>query len=536
MGVCRLDGLLERWPRTVACTLFVLLLAIYHVDDSLVEEGDAVANVELPLSLLESGALEFSPRYSPIIFFWKSQPPLTPRDDYYVRNWYERHEGRPAGVWYATGALRLNGPRYFATKSPVREGYVSTFSIVPGMTFLPLAAVLRAIDPDFANKTGLRLSAAKLYAASLIALSAVLLFGIARRYTRPSLALLVTAAYALGTCMWSIAAETLWQQTVNIALLVGAGYAFLRTLEAPQSKLAPIACGVLLGTATASRPTAVFYVVSIGLYLWSERRNALPLVAAGATPVLAAIAIYNIHYFGSPFNFAQEVIGHQIAMQKTGNANTWQTPLVVGAFGLLFSPSRGLLIFSPFLVLAAFGAARIFKRPEYTALRPLVLSALLTMLVQAKWFDWWGGWAYGYRPWLEAVPMLALCLLPMIEQVVDRPWTTALFALALGWSIFVQGLGAFAYDKYWNARDLYSVASASGDQEFFETEPEARRFAERTHGEYRGLFSCNIDLPPCRYRLWSWGESIISFYLERWPVSREHRIRSSWHDLAPFQR
>jgi hypothetical protein len=32
--------------------------------------------------------------------------------------------------------------------------------------------------------------------------------------------------------------------------------------------------------------------------------------------------------------------------------------------------------------------------------------------VQSKWFDWWGGWTYGYRPWLEAVPVLVLCMIP----------------------------------------------------------------------------------------------------------------------------
>jgi hypothetical protein len=120
----------------------------------------------------------------------------------------------------------------------------------------------------------------------------------------------------------------------------------------------------------------------------------------------------------------------------------------------------------------------------------------------------------------------------VIEQAWARGWSRALLAAALGWSVFVQGLGAFAYDKYWNARDLYEAANDRGDQRFFETEAEARAFAKRSHGDYRGLFACNIDLPPCRYRLWSFDESIIAFYLQRWPISREHRMPSSWRDLA----
>ena len=33
-------------------------------------------------------------------------------------------------------------------------------------------------------------------------------------------------------------------------------------------------------------------------------------------------------------------------------------------------------------------------------------------------------------------------------------------------------------------------------------------------------------------RLWSLEDSIIPFYLQRWSVSRAHRMRSGWRELA----
>jgi hypothetical protein len=525
MGI---DRFILRHGTAVSLLLWLSLLTIYQLDDSLVEEGDAVANVELPITLLRTGTLHFTPRLSPIVFMWKSSAPLVARNDFYVRSWHERHEGRAAGYWYATGHLRLNGARYFVVKSPVRDAYVCTFGVIAGLSMTPLAAVFAALHPDFIRSERLKLSAAKLHASALIALSAMLIFWIGRRFARPRYALLVALAYGLGTCVWAVSSQTLWQQTVNVALLSGVTYAFIR-IALDDSRGARIACGLLLGAALASRPTAVFFAIAIGLYVWRYRRAALGSLLLSTLAIPLAVAVYDQYYFGSPINFAQEMVGHQIALEKTGIERIWQTPLVVGLAGLLISPSRGLLVFSPFLLAAFWGVRRVWVDPQYVCLRPLSVAAGATMLLQCKWFDWWGGWAYGYRPWLEAVPVLALCLLPVMESVFRRPALASLFCAALGWSVFVQGLGALAYDKYWNARDLYRVIDGE-DSTFFATEAEAQRYAASTGGQFTGLFSCNIDLPACRYRLWSIDDNIISFYMgERYAISRANRTPSSFN-------
>ena len=506
------------------------LLGIYQLDDSIVEEGDAIANIELPITLLRTGKLAFSPRLTPIVFRWRSERPLLQRADFYVRSWHERHEGRAAGYWYATGRLVFNGPRYFVVKSELRDAYVCTFGVIAGLSMLPLAAVLTVIQPDFVRREWLKLSAAKLHASGLIALSAVLIFWIALRFVRPRYALLIAGAYALGTCVWSVSAETLWQQTVNIALLTGVAYTFTR-IALDDSKPARWLCGFLLGTAIASRPTAACFAITIGGYLWLRRRDALPALLFGACVTPLLMCIYNQYYFGSPINFAQELVGHQIALEKTGSERIWQTPLVVGLTGLLVSPSRGLLVFSPFMAFALWGARRLWRDDKHACLRPLLLAAVATMLVQCKWFDWWGGWAYGYRPWLEAAPFLTLCLIPVIDRICERTLSAAVFGAALAWSVLVQGVGAFAYDKYWNTRDLHSVVN--GDEaRFFTNEVMARAFAVNSGGQYTGMFKCNIDLPVCRYRLWSLDDNAIGYYMgERFHVARHNRVRAGMSEV-----
>lgn len=520
-----LDAFIRRRLGIVSAALWLLLVTVYQVDDSVIEEGDAIANVELPIALLRTGKLHFTPRLTPIVFRWRSFAPLPEREDFYVRSWRERHNQRAAGYWLATGQLRMNGPRYFVVKSPLHDVYTCTFGVIAGLSMLPLTAALTALHPDFVRNEWLKLSAAKLHASGLVGLSAVFLFWIALRFVRPWQAVTITLAYALGTCVWSISSETLWQQTVNIALLSAAAYQFVRIMldDAPRAR---VFCGLLLGAAAASRPTAAFFLLTIGLYLFRYRRQALISVLIAASVVPFAIAVYNQQYFGSPINFAQEMVGHKIALEKTGTQHIWQTPLYIGLAGLLLSPSRGLLVFSPFLALSFWGAWRTFRQDQYLCLRPLVLAAAGTMLVQCKWFDWWGGWSFGYRPWLEAVPVLALCLIPMIGPVFENRLKLIVFCVTLAWSVFVQYLGAFAYDKYWNARDLHRVAQGERST-FFVSEPEARRYAQTSGGAYTGLFKCNIDLPVCRYRLWSIDDNIIGFYMgERFQVAREHRMRA----------
>ena len=526
----QLDAWLLRRARWVGAALWLCLVGIYQLDDSVVEEGDAIANIELPITLLRTGTLHFTPRLTPIVFHWRSLPPLPQREDYYVRSWHERHEGKAAGYWYATGRLIQNGPRYFVVKSPVREAYVCTFGVIAGLTMLPMAAVLSLAQPDFVRREWLKLSAAKLHASGLIALSAVLVFWIALRFVRPRYALLIACAYALGTCVWSVSSETLWQQTVNIALLSGVAYSFTR-IALDDSKRARWICGLLLGAAVASRPTAACFAITCGFYLWSRRRDALLPLALCACIAPLAVSLYNVYYFGSPINFAQELAGHQIALEKTGIQRIWQTPMVIGLTGLLVSPSRGLLVFSPFLAAALWGARRLWRDDAHACLRPLLLAAAATMLIQCKWFDWWGGWAYGYRPWLEAVPILALCLIPVIERMFARRSSALLFSAALAWSVLVQGVGALAYDKYWNARDLHRVVQGD-ESRFFSSEPQARTYAALSGGQYTGLFACNIDLPACRYRLWSVEDNVIGFYMgERFHVARDNRVHAGMSEL-----
>ena len=88
---------------------------------------------------------------------------------------------------------------------------------------------------------------------------------------------------------------------------------------------------------------------------------------------------------------------------EDGSANLWQSSWWESLPGLLFSPARGLVWFSPVLLLGLVSVVAVWRNQRLRALIPLQLGTVLA----GKWFDWWGGLTWGYRPVCDAAPFLA---------------------------------------------------------------------------------------------------------------------------------
>jgi len=110
---------------------------------------------------------------------------------------------------------------------------------------------------------------------------------------------------------------------------------------------------------------------------------------------IAAIFAYNATRFGSPW---QTGYG--------GEASRFETPLLPGLAGLLVSPAKGLLWYCPVVALSLIGGVLLWKRSRGVA---LVIAAMSVahLLVTAKYYQWYGGGAWGPR---LLVPMLPLWL------------------------------------------------------------------------------------------------------------------------------
>ena len=288
----------------------------------------------------------------------------------------------------------------------------------------------------------------KLTASLLAALSASLLYLLLRRRAEAPAALLLTLAYAFGTTTWVISSQALWQHGLAELLVIGA----LLLLTGPCTAPRALAVGLLCGLIAGNRPPDAILAAALGAYglFWAGRRAAL-LVAAAALPA-GLVLLYNLGVAGN--------LAGGYGLLGKASYSFFQHGLLSGLGGLLFSPTRGLLVFSPFLLFLALAwRHRPRGRGERGLTLALIAGVVLQLLLYAK-VDWRTGLSWGPRYMTDLLPLLLWLLVPVVAAL--RGFGRMAFLLAVGAAVAIEAIGAFWYT---GATDLPLFAVASGPDE-----------------------------------------------------------------------
>ncbi len=289
---------------------------------------------------------------------------------------------------------------------------------------------------------------AAITASVLVALAVTLAFATARQRLPRRRAILLAVGLGLGTGFWSTASQTLWQtETAVFGLaLVMCGFASPRAGTGSRQALA---IGVGLGLAGASRPQLAPLVIVLLAGTWMRAR---PRQAATATTIVLAFAAVlctaNLRWFGHP-------LGAQALLQDV-NAQLHATSSMFairsdGFAGLLVSPSRGLVVFSPVVLVAVAGMRDAFRAGWRSQLPWCVLAILAQYALYGSYAVWWGGHTYGPRYLLDVLPVAV----PLAAGAMAPPrfgrMAQIAAGIALAWSIAVAATGAFCYPhERWN--------------------------------------------------------------------------------------
>jgi len=122
-----------------------------------------------------------------------------------------------------------------------------------------------------------------------------------------------------------------------------------------------------------------------------------------------------------------------------------------GALGLLFSPSRGLIVFSPIVLVTLLAWPRASREGWGGALLWCWLAAMALFGVYACYSVWWGGHTYGPRYAIDLLPLLVPLAAVGTARLVQSRVGATVGALALAWSVLLAATGAWCYPQdAWN--------------------------------------------------------------------------------------
>lgn len=257
----------------------------------------------------------------------------------------------------------------------------------------------------------------------VIAISGALLFLAARRlqFSR-GVSLAVALLFGLATPAWVYARE-FWSEPFGLFTLFVAFYALLCWRQEGHARDALIAGGAL-GLAVATRVTNAALVP---VFVWYGFGNALRderdrrgLVLCGAMLAAAALSIgwYDWVRYGNP-----------LATGYRSNEH-FDNPLLLGLYGLLFSPGKGLFVYVPFFAALPFSFVLFYRRASRAAM--LVLLTFACYLVTfSLWYYWWDGTNWSTRFLVPTLPFLMLAMAPAIELAAHNLRRTAGVAFAV---------------------------------------------------------------------------------------------------------
>lgn len=228
---------------------------------------------------------------------------------------------------------------------------------------------------------------------AIVAVTALVIGSTVRRLgggTR--LALLGMAAFGLASPALVYARMDVAQPLLGLWVIVGI-WATVCYRRSGNSRWLVLAAGAQC-LAILARPVEGALLVPVLLVLARSLSGAL-LIGLGLLTGVAGTLAVDWGRYGSPFVTGYGVEG-------------FSTPLLTGLSGSLLSPGRGILWSFPAAILVPIGMARLWRQGRCDAALVLSGFCLALLLVVSSWDVWWGGFNWGLRLYIPALPVLTV--------------------------------------------------------------------------------------------------------------------------------
>ena len=278
--------------------------------------------------------------------------------------------------------------------------------------------------------------AAALMTAGAVAIMAVVFSRVVSRRC----ALLAALLFGLGTTTWAVSSTALWPH--------GPDQLFLATSMAFAAVGSPLGVGFAMALATLTRPPLAIAAAVEGLWRTVARRDPRPALVIGGVCGLGLVVVlwYSQQFWrgGLDSQYVEAGSGFVGTFTDVSPHAWWK--FLVNVLMTFVSPTRGLLLGSPFLLLLLPGIPAAWKvAPPWV--RSASVAAVLIMAVQLKANRYGGGYLFwSYRYPLESLTMLAPLLLLSWKQWTSRSRRRRRYFTAFAvLSVTLQAFGAACY-------------------------------------------------------------------------------------------
>ncbi|RMF97545.1 MAG: hypothetical protein D6734_01925 [Candidatus Schekmanbacteria bacterium] len=385
--------------------LFIVVFLIYNLNLREISAGDTIPAKYIPISILTEFDLDLdefpylynSPGNKEYLFIQKTEK----------------------GHWY------------------------SSYPVVPGIIALPIyaPAILSGmkINPKHIDIL------AKVSASVIAVFSVIFIFMTLKFFVDEDTAFLWAVVYAFATSTWSVSSQGLWQHG-PVELFISMGIYFFVKDERRKGNF--ILSSLSFSLAVATRMPTAIIAASVFIYVLMYHRKKIITFILPALLVAIMLFSYNIYHFGNLFG-GNDLLEKKMLITK-GIPSIWTLNFLPGLAGLLVSPSRGIVVFSPVLIFSFLSFYHLFKDREKIFFKYIAFSALAYILLFSFYRSWWAGHTFGYRYLIDIIPILCIVGAFYSQNFISKKWLKAIFILFLVLSIFVQILGAFNYPAGWN--------------------------------------------------------------------------------------
>ncbi|MBU8896940.1 hypothetical protein DRW03_19350 [Corallococcus sp. H22C18031201] len=294
-----------------------------------------------------------------------------------------------------------------------------------------------SVDLGFYNRTE------QLIASFYVCAAVVVLFLALRRQVSDGAALASVLLFAFGTTAYSTASRVLWQHAPS---LLAVACIVLLLARPAQTVRTALLTGLVVACAYVCRPTNALSVLVVTAFFALRWTRLLPAFFAGASVVALPFCAYNLATYGallSPY-YAKGL--------DPGGARFFQA-----LAANLISPSRGLLIYSPFLFLSGVGVYQRLRRGELQAYDRAFLAILVLHWLAISAFPvWWAGHSVGPRFFTDVLPYCVYFLASPLQSLLEAPRQhralTAAVLLTAGFSVAFHWRASTSFAVHaWNS-------------------------------------------------------------------------------------